>query len=367
MNQTIDLRKSEIKKAPMQSKILCNGLLNPRGLTFNHEGDLLLIEAGAGEFKPPFTGQLTVRDRYTGEIKQTLLQNYRALNMQQRMLRDEIMGLADIAPTSSNLSDNKSWMVSFTDYINGSKIVEVTTDKEAQGIPAFESRGNLNSICYHPVKDVWYSIKPDTNEVLVYKRHRPEKVICNLPDMASGQEAVPVNVIYQPSTGNLLISLFSGELGRGEQYRGIDFAKGAGAVVSVDPDNGEVTILVEGLTLPTAICLDEDENLLVTELCADFLEPLPADHVPEQPLHGGFKRFSGRLLKIDLATKKISELMVGLDTPSNIAICHKNVFISEGMGLPGRPIPSAEKTESLTGFVRVLFEEKSQNKITYSG
>lgn len=349
MAQPINILQANIQRHPLQAAIVCSDVCNPRGLAFDSQGKLLLIEAGAGEYKPPFSGRLTIRDRHTGEIQSTLLKNYRALNMQQRMRRDEIMGLADIAPTSAHLTENQRWMVSFTDYIDGSKIIEVDT---TQHLTVFETRGNINSICYHPQHQAWYVIKPDTNEVLQFKRNRPEQVICKLPDLASGQEAVPVNVICEPASGNLLITLFSGELGRSGEYQGIDFSKGEGAVIAVDPDSGAITTLVAGLTLPTALCWQADKGLLVTELCDDFLEPLPTDHIPEKPLHGGFKRFSGRLLRIDLNTRQVWELATGLDTPSNMALYDGAVYVSEGMGLPGRPILQSGVETTLRGYVK---------------
>ncbi len=350
----INVANSSIKKCPLFRTMLCQGLLNPRGLAFTQAGDLLLIEAGRSEFEPPFSGQLTLRDRNTGEIKEYLLQGYQALNMQSRMLRDEIMGLADIAPTEtrtpeSDLSTNESWLVSFTDYIHGSKIIEV---ENGTVLPIFEVKGNINSICYHPTRDAWYCIKPDSNEVLELIRNQPIRIVCTLPELALGQEAVPVNIVRDPTSNNLLISLFSGELSRASDLKGIDFEKEEGEIVSVDPTTGDVVTLVKGLTLPTGLCVSDDGNLLVTELCNEFLQPLPADHIPKDPMHGGFKRFSGRLLKIDIKNANIEELASGLDTPSNIAIYDKDIYISQGMGLPGRPIPGLDnKAVLLQGFV----------------
>ncbi len=338
----------KIKKNWLKGNIVCRGLHNPRGLSFTGAGDLLLIEAGRSEFKPPFSGQLTRRDRSNGEIKETLMQGYQAMNMQSRMLRDEIMGLADIAFTEKNTRGEESWLISFTDYINGSKIIEV---QDGVAIPVFETCGNINSLCYHSERNAWYCIKPDTNEVLEFVRSQPERVVCVLPDLALGQEAVPVNIVHEPCSGNLLISLFSGELGR-EELKGVDFEKHQGAIVSVEPETGEVETLVTGLTLPTGLCLSEDGKLLVTELCDEFLQPLPPDHIPDEPLHGGFKRFSGRLLRINIKNSTVEELATGLDTPSNLAIFEQDIYVSEGMGLPGRSIPAVGNNRLiLEGFI----------------
>jgi hypothetical protein len=352
MQNHINILQVQIQHLVLQSNIICTGLLNPRGLAFDQHGDLLLIEAGAAELKPPYSGQFTRRDKNKGTVKQTLLSGYRALNMQARMLRDEIMGLADIAPSQVQQTENSPWLVAFTDYINGSKIIEVKGDK---AVPLFETQGNINSLCYHPVRNAWYCIKPDTNEVVEFIRNQPERVVCVLPDLALAQEPVPVNIVYQASTEQLLITLFSGELGRGDEYKGIDFVKQQGAIVSVEPQSGEVTELVSGLTLPTGLCITDDDQLLVTELCDDFLQPLPPDSIPTEPVHGGFKRFSGRLLRLDLAQGTVELLATGLDTPSNLAVSQQSIYISEGMGLPGRPIPDLNGiSQPLSGYIRQL-------------
>jgi hypothetical protein len=63
--------------------------------------------------------------------------------MQARMLRDEIMGVSDIA-----CGDGRC-LVSQTDYIAGSKLLDLQyTPPE----PVFHSRGNLNALCYHPTR-----------------------------------------------------------------------------------------------------------------------------------------------------------------------------------------------------------------------
>lgn len=349
MNMPLNIAEQAIVQHNLTDEIICQGLLNPRGIGLSASGDLLLVEAGAGELTPPFSGRLTLRDRQTGVIKKTWLSGFRSFNMQSRMLRDEIMGLADLAPTLEGAS---SWLVSVTDYIDGSKIIE--TDGTENRL-LFQTKGNVNSLCYHPIRKSWYCIKPDTNEVVEFTRDKPERVVCVLPLLDSGQEAVPVNIVYQPSTGHLLISLFSGELGRGKQYQGIDFAKQQGAIISVAPQNGDLNFVVTGLTLPTALCLDEAENLFITELCDDFLQPLPANQTPEQSMHGGFKRFSGRLLKIDIKKPKVLVLSTGLDTPSNLLVCEKNIYICEGMGLPGRLIPKNSEITQLQGQLRCLY------------
>ncbi|WP_298769813.1 hypothetical protein [uncultured Shewanella sp.] len=356
-NEPINVNMAFCRHQIKKNKVLCYGLLNPRGMAFTPEGDLLVIEAGAAELAPPYSGQLTCRDCHTGEIKQTLLSGYRALNMQQRMLRDEIMGLADIAPTQVLQTHKSAWLIAFTDYIEGSKILELQPaflKGDAPDVtPLFDTQGNINSLCYHPERHAWYGIKPDTNEVVEFMRGNPQKVVCVLPELALGQEAVPVNIVYDASTQKLLISLFSGELGRGGKFKGIDFEKYQGAVIALDLNNHQIETLITGLTLPTGLCMTEGGQILVTELCEEVLEPLPASGLPTEPCHGGFKRFSGRLLRVDLSLGQCDILATGLDTPSNLLVHKDNIYISEGMGLPGRLLPALNgHSQELSGMIR---------------
>ncbi|MFP3682001.1 hypothetical protein SB725_33465, partial [Pseudomonas sp. SIMBA_041] len=80
-------------------------------------------------------------------------------------------------------------------------------------------------------------------------------------------------------------------------------------------------------------------RILVLELCDRLLQPLPPDWAGEV-LHGGFARFSGRLLRCDLQQRSVQVLAKGLDTPSNLCCVGDAVLVSEGMGLSGRPIPT---------------------------
>jgi len=352
IQETLNITESQIVENLAEEKYVTQDLLNPKGMVITDTGNLLLIEAGAAEYLPPYSGKLTVRNRHNGEITQTMLSGYGSLNMQNHMLRDEIKGLADLAPTQAQQKDDSPWLVAFSDYENGSKIIEVQSDQISS---LFETQGNISGLCYHCQRNAWYCIKPDTNEVIEFIRGQPERILCVLPNLALGQAPVPVNIVYQKSTGQLLISLFSGELGRGNVFKGIDFGKHQGEIVSVDPENGEVTTLVNGLTLPTGLCLTQDDNLLVTEFCDEFLQPLSPEIVPSEPFHGGYKRFSGKLLKIDLSQRKIQLLATDLDTPSNLAVHKNSVYISEGMGIPGRLIPCKDGgSQPLRGSVRQL-------------
>lgn len=330
------------------STLIAQGLLNPRGVCVEADGSLLLVEAGSGLPEHTFSGRISrlrPDPQHPGGYlrPEILAQGFRSMNMQARMLRDEIMGLSDIA-----CGDGRC-LVSQTDYVDGSRILDLQyTPPE----PVFISRGNLNSLCYHPSRNSWLAVKPDTNQLVEFTDEQGERVLAQLPDLEQGQEAVPVTQVYEPATGAVLISLFSGELHRSPTRKGIDFADKAGQVIRVRPGTGQVEVVLCGLQLPTGLALCPEGKVLVLELCDRLLQPLPPDWAGE-PLHGGFARFSGRLLSCNLLTAEVTVLARGLDTPSNLCLVPGAVLVSEGMGLPGRSLPTPnDGVTALTGRLR---------------
>ncbi|MFI5306662.1 MAG: hypothetical protein ACHQ53_04870, partial [Polyangiales bacterium] len=91
------------------------------------------------------------------------------------------------------------------------------------------------------------------------------------------------------------------------------------------------------------------------EFCDAFLDPVPTrEALAAGPSHGGFRRFSGRLLRIDRARGQVSVVATGLDTPTNLALGPGLLYVAEGMGTPGRPIPGPKGTVALDGFIERL-------------
>lgn len=343
--------KSQPAMAKCQSVVVADGLLNPRGVCQKPDGSLLLVEAGTGDATTPFSGrlvQLKPDPSRSGYYlpPEVLISGFRSMNMQARMFRDEIMGLSDVA------FGNGRYLLSQTDYVEGSKILDMASMPPE---PVFRSRGNLNSLCYHPTRYSWLAVKPDTNQLIEFSETTPqEQVLAELPALALGQEAVPVTLLYEAKTDAVLISLFSGELWQSANKQGIDFAEKAGQVIRVYPATGRIETVLTGLNLPTGLALTAEGKLLVLELCQQLLQPLMPDWAGEM-LHGGFQRFSGRLLSCDLNTGEILVLATKLDTPSNLCLVQGGVLISEGMGLPGRLIPGPDNTaQALTGMLRLV-------------
>lgn len=330
------------------STFIAEGLLNPRGVCLQADGSLLLAEAGSGLPDQPFSGRISRLPPdplqpgayLPGEV---LAQGFRSMNMQARMLRDEIMGLSDIA-----CGDGRC-LASQTDYVDGSKLLDLQYSPPE---PVFHSRGNLNALCYHPTRRSWLAVKPDTNQLVEFRSGEEEQVLAQLPALDQGQEAVPVTLVYEPESDGVLISLFSGELHGEPARKGIDFADFAGQVIRAHPASGQLEVVIRGLQLPTGLAWCPHGNLLVLELCSHLQQPLPPDW-SGAPLHGGFTRFSGRLLRCNLHNHQVDVLARGLDTPSNLCRVPGAVLVSEGMGLTGRPLPRPDNTVApLTGRLR---------------
>ncbi|MGY2222182.1 hypothetical protein ACW9IK_05750 [Pseudomonas gingeri] len=329
-------------------RIIAEGLLNPRGLCARFDGSLLLVEAGSGLPDQPLSGRISrllPDPQNPGAYlpRETVTQGYRSMNMQARMLRDEIMGLSDVAHGEGR------YLVSLTDYVEGSRLLDLQYSPPE---PVFSSRGNLNALCYHPTRHSWLAVKPDTNQLVEFTAEHGERVLVELPDLDQGQDAVPVTLVHEPATDAVLISLFSGELHSSPARQGIDFADKAGQVIRAWPASGQIETVVRGLQLPTGLALTPTGQLLILELCDRLLEPLPPGWAGETR-HGGFERFSGRLLSCDLQAGQVSVLALGLDTPSNLCLVPGAVVVSEGMGLSGRALPTPENgVKALTGRLR---------------
>lgn len=330
------------------STLIAEGLLNPRGLCLQVDGSLLLAEAGSGLPDQTFSGrisQLHPDPKRPGAFLpgESFAQGFRAMNMQARMLRDEIMGLSDIACGGGRC------LASQTDYVGGSKLLDLQYSPPE---PVYHGQGNLNALCYHPTRRSWLAVKPDTNQLVEFGNGEDERVLVQLPELDLGQEAVPVTLVYEPQSDAVLISLFSGELHGDPARKGIDFADHAGQVIRVHPASGQIEVLITGLQLPTGLALRANGHVLVLELCSHLQQPLPTDWNGET-LHGGFTRFSGRLLNCDLHSGEVTVLARRLDTPSNLCLVPGGVVVSEGMGLVGRPLPTPDGKEvALSGRLR---------------
>lgn len=335
------------------SKVVIQDLKNPRGIRLLDDGTILLAETGSGDRANPNDGRVLKysptngTERVNYKVQEIPVHQQPSINMMAKMKRDEIMGLSEIAEGKDG-----QILVGLTDYISGSRVIEIFP---RSGQTVFNAAGSINSIAYHPRLDAWFAIRPDLNDVIRLQTNKQEVVVAHIEDITEGQDAVPVCIVYEPNTDMFLITLFSGELFQDPSKAGIEFTRNAGKVIRVNPETGEISDAICGLNLPTGMVAGAQGEAFVLELCEDFLEPLGDSYDPDACLHGGFQRFSGRLLKVDMESGDVQLVADHLDTPSNITLNNNTLLVSEGMGIPGRLIPDANgKASQLSGYVRSI-------------
>ena len=176
--------------------------------------------------------------------------------------------------------------------------------------------------------------------------------IAKIAPLDNGQDPVPAYLSYDSTSDALLVTLFSGSPEGEEGGRGVELVPRAGGIVAVSPAAKTYDWLVRGLTVPTDLEIAADASIYVLEFCDAFLDPVPtrAD-LYKGPSHGGFKRFSGRLLHIDRARGEVTVVAQGLDAPTNLALRGGALYVAEGMGTPGREIPGPNGPTKLDGLI----------------
>lgn len=326
---------------------VASGLRNPRGMHVLPDGSLLVSEAGTGE---PGTGRLLRLHDVNGDgdfedadEREVLLDAQPSKNIVDIVRRDEVFGMAGIAEGDGTV------LVSLAFFGGPSTIFRVV----GREVAAWAStHGNINDLAYDPTRHAWFGAASTSDEVVrLHERSGAERV-AKIPPLAQGQDSVPGYLRYDPASGALLVSLFSGSPQGEEGGEGVELVRRAGAVVRVDPDTHAIVPHIVGLTAPTDIEIGPDGALYVLELCDRFVDPVQrvAD-LADRPSHGGFARFSGRLLRIDRVRRTVEVVAEGLETPTNLALAGDGLYVSEGMGTPGRLLPTTAGSAPLDGFI----------------
>jgi hypothetical protein len=147
--------------------------------------------------------------------------------------------------------------------------------------------------------------------------------------------------------------LFSGSPEGEEGGEGVELVPRAGRIVRVKPETRAIEPVVTELTVPTDLEVASNGVIYVLEYCDAFLDPVQtrADMATGSS-HGGFRRFSGRLLRIDRARGEVSVIARGLDSPTNMVLAGRSLYVAEGQGTPGRLIPGPDgQPVALDGFI----------------
>ena len=215
-------------------------------------------------------------------------------------------------------------------------------------------RSNMNSIAFDLHQEHIYVVESFFNKLTEVTLDGDFREIVAFPLLDSGQQAVPAGLSVDPQTGEVLVALFSGAIVDEESGEIILFAPGEAKVVRVNPETGDFTDEITGLTTAVDVAVDPVGNIFVVEMTSAFVEPFPSkiDFFDPQapPLHGGYQRFSGRVTLYPADGDPPRTLADGLDTPTNITIGPgSTLYVSTGQGTPGRPIPGPNGPTRIVG------------------
>jgi glucose/arabinose dehydrogenase len=331
-------------------RVIATGLTNPRGMLWLSDGSLLVAEAGVGDPNEPNTGHITrlVDNNHDGDFedageRQPVLDRQPSVNILRRLAvnRDEVFGLADIE------SGDGMIVATIADPTTGSTLLRL--DRSPPQILA-KTRDNANSIAWHPGLRNWYAVQSFANTVIEIRPDGSSRDVATIAALEGGQHSVPAALVVDPSSSQLLVALFSGQLGGDTAGSGVDFVKYSGKIVRVDPTSGKVQNLVLHLNAPTDLAL-AGGKLYVLEFCRDFRDPVhTVGEATSSVRHAGFERYSGRVLRIALDTGDVAVIADKLDLPTHLRVSPDGrILVTEGMGTPGRMIPGPHGPVRLEG------------------
>lgn len=352
----IDVPK-DIPGAKRELHRVASKIDNPRGMLATKQG-LLVASAGTGDANNPATGALLRLhdDNGDGDFddngeRTTVLDKQQSANIVDIVRRDEVFGMAAVEEGGGTV------LATLAFFGGPSTVFKINGDS---AIDTGKVQGNLNDLAYDPERRTWFAVSSSSDEIIRFTPGARGERVLKLPALSGGQDAVPGYLTRDPLTEELLVSLFSGSVKGESGGQGIELVPRAGSIVRVDPESKAVHPIVTGLTAPTDILALDDGTLFVLEFCDAFLEPLTSREQLRggPPRHGGFKRFSGRLLEIDRKKGEVTTIAAGLDGPTNLAVDGKRLYIAQGMGTPGRLIPGPNGPVALQGFIDALTLDK---------
>ena len=355
--------------------VVITDMENPRGVGVDAEGALLIAEAGYGEDADApilMTGRLT---RFLdlngdgdfldpGEAERWLdnLFSFNSVNKYETG-RDEVSGATDVL-----VHDDGRVFLSLDGGIDqsGGTFILFELDEDGTLLREIDQNSNMTGIGFAPDQRSVYATQSTHNSLIeIGLEDGDVRHIVTFEDLYSGQQAVPAGLGVDPTTGDVLVALFSGVAkAEGEACRFVPEAMCDGRylpliptdakVVRVDPATGSVTDEVTGLTAAVDVAADSEGNVFAVEMAADhaqlfhlgadlFLADLPA-------LHGGYIRFSGRVTMYPADGGDPRILAEGLDQPTNVTVAPDGaLYVSTGQGTPGRPIPGPQGRTEIVG------------------
>ena len=240
---------------------------------------------------------------------------------------------ADGSPTGINVAE-----LSFESGFVGNLIVRNAT---------------MNALAYDQQAETLYVIESGANRLIAVSSDGTIRSVADFLPLEQGQQAVPAGVAIDPTTGDVLVALFSGQVG---DYYGsvLSFWPGAARVVRVNSTTGKQTDEIVGLTTAVDVAVDDAGNVFVVELTSIW----PSARMPREfdlfdpdspPDPGGYTRFAGSVTLYPADGTAPLVLANNLDQPTNITHTDNALFVSTGQGTPGRPIIGPTGATSITG------------------
>lgn len=361
--------------------VIAHNLNNPRGIAIRPDNSLLLVEAGDGTSEPETgigTGRiLHLVDRnsdgdFDDENERTaLLSNepsYNALALFPAF-HDEVFGLGDLILFENGqvffTKDDPLYqeeILQGTDpisyYLSNTGIFELNSDGTTSRNIKFTS--TVNSIVYDTERDLLFFTASGANRILSMPLEGSEEPIhtVDFPFLEDGQQAVPAGLALDPTNGDILIALLSGFL---FDYYGttISYLPNSARIMRYNPNTGELTDEIRNLTTAIDVAVDEDGNVYVVELTRGWSPTLmPVDFdlfdadAPPDP--GGYVRWDGRVTMYPKDGSDARILLDDIDTPTNVTYANDRLYISAGLGTPGRSVISADGIKPIEGVVYMI-------------
>jgi hypothetical protein len=308
---------------PPNATVVASGLVNPRGMVFAPDGNLIVAEAGAvpegfdAPMGPP-TPTFRPATTFTGRVSKINLATGERTTLAEQLPSSagsfgDTLGPAAVAFLGSDLHVliSAGPVHGWPNYPSGVyKVNDDGTVRLVANLDAFNSRNPVTLIPpddeisnpYGMVSDgstLWIT---DGNRNQVY-RVTAEGGITRVADLSSGHP-VTTGISLNPSGGVLISELTA-----------VPYVQGSGRVLSID-EAGNVTVVARGTTVATGIAALRDGGAYVTEISANVGPP--AFLAP----------FTGRLIRVSSAGD-ISPLAEGLMFPTQAVIGPDgNVYVS---------------------------------------
>lgn len=352
---------------------VATGLENPRGTAVLPDGRLLVVQAGNGldtDDSMLETGSLGILDDLNrdgdyddpGEIELVFSQvaSYNTLT-EFGTGHDEVGGLGDIVVLGDGriflTRDDPSAGYAPDGSSRGINVAEISP--EFTFVRNLIARfATLNALAYDPGAGVFYIVESGANRAIAATTDGTIRVVAEFPTLEQGQQSVPSGIAIDPTTGDLLVALFSGQFGD-ETGGVVSYEPGASRIVRLDPATGTQTDEITGLTTAVDVAVDDVGNVFVVQLTSGVPPPRMSRDFElfdpnSEPDPGGYNRFAGSVTMYPADGSDPVPLASGLDTPTNITYFGGALYVSVGQGTPGRPIIGPKGETRIVGEIYLI-------------